>query len=453
MKLNRKWLMVIALVLSMAMATGGTLAYLTDRDTAENTFTMGNVDIELIEDFPEKGAPIKPGETVNKDAKIENKGSNDAWVWMTVSVDEKLKDFVTLNWHTGFTPTASSPTFKDGQAVWTVLVNDALSPNTSTDFILDSVTLSGTVDFQDGKYVIVNKGSTADLEGLDVNKLNVTVNGYAVQKEGFDSVENARKAYQQQWNDYSSEIVESGTAGGIRWTLTDTGLLTVAPSTETKTDKNCGKEFEPGAWREAVVYNNKGAGIAIGSKKGDADAGYFFCDPAAVKSLVIEDGVTSIGSFAAKFPNLTGEVVIPASVTYIGQEAFQNTPITKLTFAAGGTAPLCIAPGAFKNLQIEELVLPADRPEIHIHCWAFLGCKKLEHVTLPKNIKTFSGWTHVEYTGMNYANGTDSQIFDDCFALKSITFGSQDVRDRFFNAPGNSGNINAIGNVAIKIEN
>ena len=143
--------------------------------------------------------------------------------------------------------------------------------------------------------------------------------------------------------------------------------------------------------------------------------------------------------------------MIPASVTYIGQ-AFQNTRVTKLTFAAGGTEPLCIAPGAFKNLQIEELVLPADRPEIHLHCWMFIGCTVLKEVTIPDNVTTFSGWTHVEYMGMDYVDNYDSQLFKDCSALESITFGSQEVHDMFFAAAGNRGNINAIGDVDIIIE-
>lgn len=45
MKLNRKWLMVIALVLSLTMATAGTLAYLTDSDKDVNTMTLGRVEI------------------------------------------------------------------------------------------------------------------------------------------------------------------------------------------------------------------------------------------------------------------------------------------------------------------------------------------------------------------------------------------------------------------------
>ena len=45
MKLNRKWLMVIALVMSLTMVTAGTLAYLTDQDADKNTMTLGKVEI------------------------------------------------------------------------------------------------------------------------------------------------------------------------------------------------------------------------------------------------------------------------------------------------------------------------------------------------------------------------------------------------------------------------
>ena len=45
MKLNRKWLMIIALVMSLTMATAGTIAYLIDEDADKNTMTLGKVEI------------------------------------------------------------------------------------------------------------------------------------------------------------------------------------------------------------------------------------------------------------------------------------------------------------------------------------------------------------------------------------------------------------------------
>ena len=174
-------------------------------------------------------------------------------------------------------------------------------------------------------------------------------------------------------------IESSGTWGGIDWTLTTDGTLTIAPTKGTPVpDINYGKyTFEVGQWREAVVYTANGGASAIG--------GWPY-DRSKVKKLIIEEGVTYIGSFAAQnMTNLTGEVVIPSTVTYIGQEAFMKSTMTKLTFAEGGTEELCIAPGAFKNLIIEEVSLPDDRP-VHIHAWIFNNCHNLKKVTFPATL-------------------------------------------------------------------
>ena len=220
-----------------------------------------------------------------------------------------------------------------------------------------------------------------------------------------------------------------GTWGGIDWTLTEDGTLTIAPTAGTPVpDPNSGKNFEVGAWREAVRYDKNGNGKAI--------EGWPY-DRTKVKKLVIEEGVTSIGSFTAQgYTNLTGEVVIPSTVTYIGQEAFMKSTFTSLTFAKGGTEELCIAHGAFKNLIIEEVALPDDRP-VHIHAWIFNNCHNLKHATLPASLKSVHGTNHIEYLGNpnTHANPTwtkSSEIFAYNENMETITFGSEEVRDMFF---------------------
>ena len=281
-------------------------------------------------------------------------------------------------------------------------------------------------------------GNEANHNGTNIPEIkfgvNVLASQYTHEQDSFG------KDY-----DKDSTVIQKGTYGGIDWALKDNGTLIISPAEVPAPDPNSGATYERGVWREAVVYDENGDATAIG--------GYILEDMSAVKYLVIEEGVTSIGSFTAKFPNLTGEVVIPASVTYIGQEAFQNAPLTKLTFAEGGTEALCIAPGAFKKIKAEEVVFPADRPEIHIHCWVFNDCTSLKRITFPANVTTFSGWTHVDYCGMNYVDGWDSQVLARCSALEKITFGSKEVHDKFFSAPRNQGNINAIGGVKIIVNN
>ena len=64
---------------------GASLAYFTDKDEATNTFTMGNVKIDLQETFDPDTAVLRPGsQTTNKIEKkvwIENTGTENAYVW------------------------------------------------------------------------------------------------------------------------------------------------------------------------------------------------------------------------------------------------------------------------------------------------------------------------------------------------------------------------------------
>ena len=97
------------------VAISGIFAYLTDFETKENKFTIGNVDIELLEpaweiiyddpatedvdedngvDKDKNGIPdfaenIVPGQVIAKDPQIKNIGANDAYVFMLVDIPSK----------------------------------------------------------------------------------------------------------------------------------------------------------------------------------------------------------------------------------------------------------------------------------------------------------------------------------------------------------------------------
>ncbi len=229
------------------------------------------------------------------------------------------------------------------------------------------------------------------------------------------------------------DITDKGTWGGIDWTLSADGTLTIAPTKGKPTQlANKKAEFKVGEWPEAVRYDSNGAGAAI--------EGWPY-DRTAVKKLVIEEGVTSIGSFADQgFTNLTGEVVIPSTVTYIGQEAFQKSTFTKLTFAEvaeGGTKEeLCIAQGAFKDLIIEKVALPADRP-VHLHAWVFNNCHHLKTAYLPATLVSVHGTNHIDYFKDFNAHSDptwtkSSGIFAYNENMKTLVFGSEEVMDMFY---------------------
>lgn len=207
MKLNRKWLMVVALVLSLAMVTGGTLAFLTDRDTEVNVFTVGNVDIEIEEDY-DQDSPLNPGVEVDKLAGIKNVHATEpAYVWMTVSVPEALADYVELGWASG-TPTRETlvnTSIHEGYVSYLVKHPTALEAGASTPNYLESVTLSEKVDYQNGAYVVVEGGEIkATIGSLD--DVKIIVDGFAIQTEGFENVDDAYTAYTNQWGGLNGGI-------------------------------------------------------------------------------------------------------------------------------------------------------------------------------------------------------------------------------------------------------
>ena len=83
-------LLAAALVMVAVLGIGGTLAYFTDDEHAKNTFTVGNVDIDLDEPKWEETGKVEaedvyPGEALAKDPTITNVGANPCFVRVAVS--------------------------------------------------------------------------------------------------------------------------------------------------------------------------------------------------------------------------------------------------------------------------------------------------------------------------------------------------------------------------------
>jgi len=87
--MKKTLLVSISVLLIAALAVGMTVAYLTDRESITNVFTLGDVSIELTEDF-EQGVTLTPGVNIKKIPTITNVGKNDAWVWLTFSIPANL---------------------------------------------------------------------------------------------------------------------------------------------------------------------------------------------------------------------------------------------------------------------------------------------------------------------------------------------------------------------------
>lgn len=96
----------LAAVLVIIAVAGASLAYLTDTDEKTNTFTVGDVNITLIEQRKVKGEDglkeygegsytLKPGKSndgnaVSKIVTVKNNGTEDAYVWVELRIPEYL---------------------------------------------------------------------------------------------------------------------------------------------------------------------------------------------------------------------------------------------------------------------------------------------------------------------------------------------------------------------------
>ena len=244
---------IIALCLIVALAAtaviGGTLAYFTDTDEATNTFTMGNVRIDLQETFDAQNAVLRPGsQSTNKIEKkvwIENVGSENAYVWYEWYIPSELDStdgstgtnnvlHVNSNGNTwdkyrtdsrfwpatqteplpleqtwdhdpevelGITGTEGyirQETLADGITynVYLVLYHGVLAPEAETTVAMNGAYLDSKVDYDavNGYYTINGDEIHYDF----TNGINIIVKAYGIQAAGFKDVYAAYNAYQAQ---------------------------------------------------------------------------------------------------------------------------------------------------------------------------------------------------------------------------------------------------------------
>lgn len=251
----KKKLLAIGLAVAVLAVTivGMSIAYFTDTDQETNVFTVGNVQIDLIEqqrndahndleDF-EDGKVLMPivgsaqGEKdefglptaanyVDKVITIENTGASDAYVRAYFAIPSALDDgYETFNAGLNILHFNFGNNFDENGNVYTTYQNEWIWKNSdnswkyfeteiagiaynvyyadyyqvlpageTTERFVDGVYLDAGVDFDDqGNMTITRNGvtTTLDLGGIDLTNLNCPVFAIACQAAGFDSAEEA----------------------------------------------------------------------------------------------------------------------------------------------------------------------------------------------------------------------------------------------------------------------
>lgn len=446
MKLNRKWIMVLALVMSMAMATTGTLAYLTDRDSEANVFTMGNVEIDLKEDF-EQGAELLPGLDIEKKPTITNTGKTEAWAWMIVSIPTALDNWNqgggqegsnnnVIHWnitgatHEGYVTDASvekaiaagilpeGTTAADIEAnnqTWDVLnnkleyqnaidgvmynhyvmlYNKALQPGETTLPIMHKVFLDAHVDIDpEGNLSKVDAGVVTPIDwniNDDGNPI-IYVSAYAIQKEGFATVEEAYAAYNAQWT------TDSGVNNGLEFAEIPTIF----------------------SW-EGVNYVTSGETGEAYANGGDTIYRGIFSDGKTTASeIIIHEGIVRLNNRAlCKAPTITS-VSLPSTLTYVDEGAFQQSNITEIEIPENVTY---IGETAFGSCaELEKIVIKAK--DVTLANYVGRDCPALKEVYIYSDSVTF------ESGSMYFTNAQTGNA-------SNITFyvSNQEVADALFNA-------------------
>ncbi|MBO5454875.1 MAG: leucine-rich repeat domain-containing protein [Clostridia bacterium] len=141
-----------------------------------------------------------------------------------------------------------------------------------------------------------------------------------------------------------------------------------------------------------------------------------------IKKVVIEEGVTKIGAHAFEYHANLCEVVIPDTVTEIGDFAFTESPLGEIVIP--GTVKK-IGRGAFM-LAVYDVTL-CDGTET-IGAEAFSDCTSLTEVTIPASVKTIGQYAFAYCESLEkvtFNKGIEKigdYAFESCFALSDVYF-------------------------------
>ena len=204
MKINKKIKngLFIAIIAG-SLCIGGTMAYLTDREETVNEFTVGKIDIQLLEPQwkQEENKNLIPTQEIPKDPQIKNTGQNDAFVYLEIAIPIRnvsiadregnrisKKNTELFTFSAGKEWTLLQSVQKGEDKVYTYAYNKILKPTETTSPLFEKVIFANIIEGQ-----------------LDAQKLSVPVKAHAIQSSntGGNSgsvVEQAKTAFQKYMN-------------------------------------------------------------------------------------------------------------------------------------------------------------------------------------------------------------------------------------------------------------
>lgn len=201
---------------------------------------------------------------------------------------------------------------------------------------------------------------------------------------------------------------ESGTWSNLNWTLDDTGKLTISGSGNMDNFYN---------WSTTAWLSQK----------------------SAIKTVVIESGVTSIGNYAFSNCNNLTNVIIGKNISWIGRSVFTNCNNLTNISVDPVNPTYHDRDGVLFNSNMNEIVcFPAARSGSYyipngvtsIGSNAFDGCRKLTSVTIPDSVTNIGYWAFnccyglTSITIPDSVTTLDEGVFCNCGGLSTVTLGA-----------------------------
>lgn len=192
----------------------------------------------------------------------------------------------------------------------------------------------------------------------------------------------------------ANETVQSGTEGSLTWSLTKAGTLTIS-----------GNGKMPDFSSDSYIPS------------------WNACND-AINTIVVEDGVTSIGDYAF-YESEALSVYIPDSVERIGQSAFYKSAIVSITIPGSvktiGSNAFYLCPN-LTSVTVSEGVTTIDEE-------AFRGCTALEYIDFPASVTSVGAgafmsckeMTRVRFMPSNHTVTMGDNLFSQCWYLTDVT--------------------------------
>ncbi len=219
-----------------------------------------------------------------------------------------------------------------------------------------------------------------------------------------------------------AEIIDSGFCGAdpnlngytveygenLSWTLTDDGVFTIS-----------------GSGRMCDKYEDLGDGVFLIGYPWEGKKGL-------IRTVVIGEGVTYIGTYAFEDCDVLDSVSIPSSVTEIGDYAFSGC--TSLDGVVIPQSVTVIGDGAFYGCtSLSEIVIPESITAIL--SYTFFNCSSLTEVTIPSYITEIGEHAFCDCTSLSEIVIPESVTSIGRYAFAGCPFASVSIPENITSIP------------------